>query len=475
MISACAKIPTSQRKEASKQPIINLWFDKQDGSRYKQGEKIIIKFEVNTDGYVTLYDIDTKGNVHILFPNKHVSNNQVKGEKLYKIPDEKYSYDLVIEGDEGVEYIHAVVSTDPYYHWNYKKGVPGWLRDWGVKGHTYDNIPQPTSVNYKDSFEYKNLPSEFSDDAMESAKQNFAISQQIQRQIHTHIAARSPEIQYKNYRMTTGYFYHVSSQTSGSETTKVDTKIQPTPTLAPIATATSLPPAPTPQPPTPISRPTLTPTPIPTPESELTDKSDLAKNLIVKVTGDNISGSGIVFGQAGDILFIVTANHVVRRGRKEAQNVRVEFKFWHEKIEATLLEQRDRNLDVAVLLVNLRKSNLSHSLLSTFLPLAQLQYVSDVAGMRTLYPVGHPPGADWYTPKPPPQLYHIEGETVRFHFQCDQGYSGGGLFNEEWGLIGMIVRFNPPVCEAVSFERIRVTLKSWRLPVNLQFNLTTTD
>ncbi len=198
------------------------------------------------------------------------------------------------------------------------------------------------------------------------------------------------------------------------------------------------------------------------------DNAELAQNLIVKVIGDNVSGSGIVFGQMGEMLFIATANHVVRRGSKEAQNLSVGFKFWFEEIEATLLDKFDKDLDLAVLLVDLKNSNLDSQVFSQHLPLTQLSYASDIPDESNLYPIGHPPGVDWYIPKPPPQLHGTEGANIRFHFQCDQGYSGGGLFNEARELLGMIVRFNPPVCEAVSFERIQSTLEDWRFMVSLK-------
>ncbi len=202
--------------------------------------------------------------------------------------------------------------------------------------------------------------------------------------------------------------------------------------------------------------------------SQPTDKSELAKNLIVKITGDNVSGSGIVFGQLGDILFIATANHVVRRGTKEAQNLRVAFNFWFEAIEASLTEKFNKNLDLAVLFVDLKKGTLSSDVLSEFLPLTQFHYSPDVQTGSKLYPVGHPPGKDWFMPISPPQIYEVEGENIRFDFQCDQGYSGGGLFDGNWRLVGMVTRFNPPLCEAVSFDRIQEILKKWRFVVNLK-------
>jgi hypothetical protein len=202
--------------------------------------------------------------------------------------------------------------------------------------------------------------------------------------------------------------------------------------------------------------------------SQPADKSELAKNLIVKITGDNVSGSGIVFGQIKEMLFIVTANHVVRPQNREAQNLRVTFNFWFEEIEATFTGKFDKNLDLAVLLVDLKQSMLSSDVLKEFLPLTQLQYVSDVKAGNKIYPVGHPAGHDWYVPTSPKNIFDVEGERILIEFECNQGFSGGGVFDEQWGLAGMIRAFNPPLCEAISFDRIQEMLKKSRFVVSLK-------
>lgn len=197
------------------------------------------------------------------------------------------------------------------------------------------------------------------------------------------------------------------------------------------------------------------------------ERSELAQKLIVKITSESNFGAGIVVGQIGDIVFVTTANHVVRRGAKEAQNLKVEFNFWPEEIEAKLLKHYDKELDVAVLLVNLQKSNLNSKVFNQFLPLEQVKYVSEVTEEMKLYPVGHPAGEEWFVPPVSQNIYNVEVENISFYFQCDQGYSGGGIFDENWNLVGMVKMFSPPLCRAVSFERIRLALEKWRCLVNL--------
>ena len=197
-------------------------------------------------------------------------------------------------------------------------------------------------------------------------------------------------------------------------------------------------------------------------------EAELAKNLIVKVTGENIQGSGIVFGRQGSVLFIATANHVVRPGRQKVKDLRVEFAFWPEALEAKLSDKFDRQLDLALLLVNLEKSFLSDTLTQEALPLSQEHYARDIDQNDKVYPIGHPPAQDWFVPPAAALVTAVEGEKIQFYFQCDQGYSGGGLFNENWDLVGMIRAFNPPLCQANGFHRLQATLKKWRSVVNLQ-------
>lgn len=186
---------------------IDLWFDKQCGSVYRQGEKIILSFRTTADGYVTLYDIDTRGQVSIVFPNREQPDNFVRANQTYSVPNRNYSYDLIVEGPEGIEYVDAIVSFDPYYQWDYNQGEPRWLYDWGLKGRQERDARGLSSPNYKSSSEYQNRPEEFSDTGTRSIQENFAKSRQLQEQIRTKIVERPREPQYEDYATATCYFY----------------------------------------------------------------------------------------------------------------------------------------------------------------------------------------------------------------------------------------------------------------------------
>jgi hypothetical protein len=48
-----------------------------------------------------------------------------------------------------------------------------------------------------------------------------------------------------------------------------------------------------------------------------------------------------------------------------------------------------------------------------------------------------------------------------------EGYSGGGLFDSNWLLVGMIRAVDPPFGYAISIDQIVAQLKDWGYPVNL--------
>lgn len=221
---------------------VDLWLDKQCGSPYYTGEKALIYFSTDADGYVTLYDIDTQGNVNVIFPNRNTPDNFVKAGQTYQIPAREADYDLIVEGPEGTEYIDAVASTNVRYHWNYQQGEPRWLQDWGIqqrKGVQQEaRTTEPTTgTTYQESEEFRTLPKEFGAIGKQSATQNFQLSRKLQEQVRSQIAVvPRPSGQQSQGQQTTGtqaqpvaavadystdscYFYVVEQATPASATT----------------------------------------------------------------------------------------------------------------------------------------------------------------------------------------------------------------------------------------------------------------
>ncbi|MCK4404360.1 MAG: DUF4384 domain-containing protein, partial [candidate division Zixibacteria bacterium] len=92
---------------------IEVWMDKGEGVTYYPGEDIKVYFRTSRDCYVVIYNIDTRGYVHLLYPLDRRDDLYVEGGRVYRIPDRFDDYDLTVNGPEGVEYIQAVASLKP--------------------------------------------------------------------------------------------------------------------------------------------------------------------------------------------------------------------------------------------------------------------------------------------------------------------------------------------------------------------------
>ena len=93
---------------------IDIWTDKDDGSNYTEGDAITLYFWASRDCYVTIYDLDTRGNINLIFPAEPDMNNFVIGGEVYMIPEHGEDYELSVTGPPGYEYIQMVASVEPY-------------------------------------------------------------------------------------------------------------------------------------------------------------------------------------------------------------------------------------------------------------------------------------------------------------------------------------------------------------------------
>jgi outer membrane protein OmpA-like peptidoglycan-associated protein len=144
------------------------------------------------------------------------------------LPAPYYSYDLIVEGPEGIEYVDAVASTDEYYHWNYNQGEPHWIREWGLKNRSFSG---KSSTSYRKSKEYQNRPEQFGKTGETSLSKNFMISRQLQENIRSKIVTRPRVVEQPredDYGTATCYFYVVSAPVSPQPVPPVQQAPQPT-------------------------------------------------------------------------------------------------------------------------------------------------------------------------------------------------------------------------------------------------------
>lgn len=98
---------------------VDIWTDRDDGSSYQEGDAITIYFRASQDCYVTIYDLDTRGNINLIYPEQPDMNNFIVGDEIYMIPDRSEDYELEVTGPPGNEHIQMVASMQPF-------DVPEW-------------------------------------------------------------------------------------------------------------------------------------------------------------------------------------------------------------------------------------------------------------------------------------------------------------------------------------------------------------
>jgi Trypsin-like peptidase domain len=174
-------------------------------------------------------------------------------------------------------------------------------------------------------------------------------------------------------------------------------------------------------------------------------------------------GAGIIFGSSDNRIYIATANHLVRQGSEETQDVRVELKWLPgESVEAKLLENADNNLDLAVLSVVGKIGQ----------PSLSFEQLGDPAILKrgdAVYSIGNPRGHKWSVNVAPDRVSGKSGDVISFQSNfIGPGHSGGGLLNQAGELVGMIKADEPPDGVAVSIRSVIDALSRWGYPIKLR-------
>jgi ankyrin repeat protein len=204
---------------------------------------------------------------------------------------------------------------------------------------------------------------------------------------------------------------------------------------------------------------------------EFNKELEATLKLIVMVNGQlggaPVFGAGIIFRREKDRLYVVTANHVVRRAAVEATNIRISLRSLPGRsIQANLLPQVDRALDLAVLSIDdLAKQGVD----VCTLPLDRLGDASALKRGDDVYPVGNPNGAAWGMPVRPDQIATVTGDEIAFQSPfIAAGDSGGGLLDAQARLIAMVLRDEPPYGVAIRLARVLSTVGQWGYPAQIR-------
>jgi hypothetical protein len=92
---------------------LEIWVDKGEAATYAEGREVKVRFRTDNDCYVVIYDIDTEGFLHLLYPDDPYDDGFVEGGRIYRLPGMGARYSLVAEGPPGIEYVAGVASYYP--------------------------------------------------------------------------------------------------------------------------------------------------------------------------------------------------------------------------------------------------------------------------------------------------------------------------------------------------------------------------
>ncbi len=193
-------------------------------------------------------------------------------------------------------------------------------------------------------------------------------------------------------------------------------------------------------------------------------------------------GSAIIVERRPHEIRLVTAEHVVitrkRLGgppRRAVEEITVEFWFDRGTKHVARVEwwAEARNLDLAVLSVPVTAS------LEVGLQKQQLDLKSLLRRVRSpeslrlhdgLHTIGNPYGIPWYSaPFELDRLLTVGDDDIDFRSGfVDKGHSGGGLFSQDWYLVGMITGKNRHGGVALRIDRIAEQIEATGKPAALK-------
>ena len=183
--------------------------------------------------------------------------------------------------------------------------------------------------------------------------------------------------------------------------------------------------------------------------------------------GEPSIGAGILFGSANDRLYVVTANHVVRRGATEATDIKVELRgLPGEPVTANLTTRFDATRDVAVLsIAGVRAKGIDLAQLP-FDRLGDPASLSRGDGVRAL---GFPQGRPWGTSVAAAPLASVNDSLLVFETsQVVPGNSGGALLDARDQIVGLVLNVLPPEATARNIAQVSGLLREWGFPVALR-------
>ena len=77
---------------------VEVWTDRGEDAVYEPGDAMQIKVRTSDDAYLLVYEIDSEGNVRVLYPSRRGAG-LVEGKRTLRIPSENSREELAV-GDK---------------------------------------------------------------------------------------------------------------------------------------------------------------------------------------------------------------------------------------------------------------------------------------------------------------------------------------------------------------------------------------
>jgi tetratricopeptide (TPR) repeat protein len=90
---------------------VKIWMDKGENAVYHIGDKTKVLFRASDNCYVTVFIIQTCGDISVLYPNRSHPDNLLFAGKTYSVPDEDNSHEITVCPPAGIETIKIIATT----------------------------------------------------------------------------------------------------------------------------------------------------------------------------------------------------------------------------------------------------------------------------------------------------------------------------------------------------------------------------
>ena len=199
------------------------------------------------------------------------------------------------------------------------------------------------------------------------------------------------------------------------------------------------------------------------------DGVDRAEALVVRITAPTTEGAGILFHVDSRYAYGITARHVLFRQGKWVEGLQAHFQAWPNQqfpVEGYRLHHEE---DLAVFRADLSALGLSVPEILRLIPFDQLGSSTELDPGDLLHSMGHSTVGGWISPKEDIKFGRPDGKNgFLFELACPQGHSGGGVFDKDWRLVGMMIEEERPYCRALRIEPILKIVQAWKLDISLR-------